>query len=141
MTVLSGVPYSARVLGRPTVREWLPLISLAGALVGFLAGILLNVGTPLLYTIPVGGQGIIPIPPSAVITFELTMLGLIISTFLGVLWESAFPSYAPQYYDPLLTSGRIGVLFHCPADKEEAARAILSRMGAERIQRPERRPL
>lgn len=141
ISVLSGVPYPAHVLGRPIVWEKLPIISLSGALVGFLVGIFLNAGTPLLYTIRVGGQAIIPIPPTAVITYEFTMMGLIISTFLGVLWESFFPSYGPKYYDPLLTNGRIGVLFRCPVDKEDEARAILTAMGAERIQRPERRPL
>jgi hypothetical protein len=141
IAVLSGIPYPARVLGRPIVWERLPIISLSGALVGFLIGVFLNAGTPLLYTIRVGGQPIIPIPPTLVLTYEFTMMGLIVSTFLGVLWESFFPSYGPKYYDPLLTSGRIGVLFRCPADKEEAARAILTAMGAERIQRPERRPL
>lgn len=141
IAVLSGVPYPARVLGRPMVWERLPVISLSGAFVGFLIGIFFNVITPLSYPIRVGGQPIVPIPPTAVLTYEFTMMGLIVSTFLGVLWESVFPSYGPKHYDPLLTSGRIGVLFTCPADREEAARRILAAMGAERIQRPERRPL
>ncbi|MFQ5856243.1 MAG: quinol:electron acceptor oxidoreductase subunit ActD [Anaerolineae bacterium] len=141
IAVLSGVPYPARVLGRPMVWERLPWISLSGAFVGFLIGIFLNAGTPLLYTIRVGGQPIVPIPPSAVLTYEFTMMGLIVSTFLGVLWESFFPSYGPKYYHPLLTSGRIGVLFHCPAEQEDTARAILKAQGAERVYRPERRRL
>ncbi len=141
MVVVSGVPYPARVLGRPMVWERLPWISISGAFVGFLVGIFLNAGTPLLYTIRVGGQSIIPIPPSAVITYEFTMMGLIVSTFLGVLWESVFPSYGPKYHHRLITHGRIGILFRCPAEKEEATRAILKAQGAERVFRPERRPL
>lgn len=141
IVVLSGTPYPAQVLGRPMVWERLPWISLSGAFVGFLIGIFLNAGTPLLYTIRVGGQAIVPIPPSAVITYEFTMMGLIVSTFLGVLWESVFPSYGPKYHDRLVTHGRIGILFRCPAEQEEAARAILKAQGAERIHKPERRPL
>jgi len=141
MAVVSGVPYPARVLGRPMVWERLPWISLSGAFVGFLIGVFLNAGTPLLYTIRVGGQPIIPIPPSLVLTYEFTMMGLIVSTFLGVLWESFFPSYGPKYYDSVISHGRIGVLFRCPVDLEDAARAILSSRGAERVFRPERRTL
>lgn len=141
IAILSGMPYPASVLGRPMVWERLPYISISGAIVGFLIGVFLNAGTPLLYTIRVGGQPIIPVPPSAVITYEFTMMGLIVSTFLGVLWESVFPSYGPKYYDAEITNGRIGVLFRCPAAKEEAARILLEAMGAERIQKPERRPL
>lgn len=141
IAVLSSIPFPARVLGRPMVWERLPWISLAGAFVGFLVGIFLNAGTPLLYTIRVGGQAVIPIPPTLVLTYEFTMMGLIVSTFLGVLWESFFPSYGPKYYDRLLSHGRIGVVFRCPAEQEEAARAILQAQGAERVYRPERRPL
>ncbi|MFQ5593748.1 MAG: quinol:electron acceptor oxidoreductase subunit ActD [Anaerolineae bacterium] len=141
IVVISGVPYPAHVLGRPMVWERLPWISLSGAFVGFLIGVFLNAGTPLLYTIRVGGQAIIPIPPTAVITYEFTMLGLIVSTFLGVLWQSVFPSYGPKYHHRLVTHGRIGILFRCPAAKEQAARAILEDQGAEQIYRPERRPV
>ncbi len=141
MAVLSSMPLPPQVLGRPMVWERLPWISLSGAFVGFLIGIFLNAGTPLLYTIRVGGQPIIPIPPTAVLTYEFTMMGLIVSTFLGVLWESFFPSFGPKYYDRLLSHGRIGVLLRCPAHLEETVREILKAQGAERVYRPERRPL
>ncbi len=141
ITVISGVPYSHHALGRPKPWERLPFFSLAGALVGFGVGIFFNVGTPLLYSIRVGGQPLVPIPPSAVITYEFTMMGLIIATFLGVLWQSGFPTYSPKYYDPEIAMGRIGIFFRCPPAKEEQARAVLARCGAEKIQRAERRPL
>ncbi len=141
MVVISGVPYPAQVLGRPMVWEKLPWISLTGAAIGFMTGIFLNAGTPLLYPIHVGGQALIPIPPTAVLTYELTMMGLIISTFLGVLWESAFPSFGPKYYDPALTHGRIGILFQCPTQNEDELQEMLKAQGAERVYHPERRPL
>ncbi len=138
MVVLSGVPYPAQVLGRPMVWERLPWIALSGAFVGFLIGLFLNAGTPLLYPIRVGGQPLIPIPPSAVITYEFTMMGLIVSTFLGVLWESTFPSFGPKHYHPEITAGRIGVLFRCP-DEETAdlLRTQLAEHGAIEVIEPE----
>jgi hypothetical protein len=141
MSVVSGVPYPPHVLGRPMTWGRLPLISLGGALVGFAIGIFLNAGTPLLYSIRVGGQPLIPIPPTAVLTYEFTMMGLIVATFLGVLWESFFPSYGPKYYDPAIAAGRIGVLFRCPPAQEVPARSILTEHGAESIQKPEQRQL
>ena len=139
ISVVSGIPYPARVLGRPMTWERLPLISLGGALVGFAIGIFLNAGTPLLYSIHVGGQSLIPIPPTAVLTYEFTMMGLIISTFLGVLWESAFPSFGPKYYDPAIAAGRIGIILRCSSGQEVQARSILAEHGAESIRKPERR--
>ena len=141
ISVVSGVPYPAHVLGRPMTWERLPLISLGGALFGFAIGIFLNAGTPMLYSIRVGGQPLIPIPPTAVLTYEFTMMGLIVATFLGVLWESVFPSYGPKYYDPAIAAGRIGVLFRCSPAQEVLARSILTEHGAESIQKPEQRPL
>jgi len=141
MTVLSGLPYPARVLGRPMVWERLPLISISGAFVGFLVGVFLNAGTPLLYPIHVGGQALIPIPPSLVLTYEFTMMGLLVSTFLGVLWESTFPTYGPKRYDPSVTDGRIGVLFLCPQEQVEEFRSALQAQGAQKITEPEEKVL
>ena len=137
MSLLTNLPYPAEVLGRPMVWERLPLISLSGALVGFLIGIFLNVGTPLLYPIHVGGQPLIPVPPTLVLTYELTMMGLIVSTFLGVLWESTFPSRGPKRYDPRVSDGQIGVVFHCTRQAEPDIRSMLTELGADRIIEPE----
>ena len=137
MTVISGVPYPARVLGRPMVWERLPWIALSGAFVGFLVGLFLNAGTPLLYPIRVGGQPLIPIPPSAVITYEFTMMGLIVSTFLGVLWESTFPSFGPKYYHPESINGRIGMLIRCPEEQLPEIQEMLRAHGARDVFEPE----
>ncbi len=137
MTVLSGVPFPARVLGRPMVWERLPWIAMSGAFVGFLVGVFLNAGTPMLYPIHVGGQPLIPIPPSAVITYEFTMMGLIVSTFLGVLWESTFPSFGPKRYHPRISDGRIGIVFRCPAEDAEELTVLMQENGAEEVIEPE----
>ena len=137
VTVLSGIPYPEPVLGRPMTWERLPLIALSGAAVGFLIGIFLNVVTPLMYPIRVGGQPYVAIPPAAVITYEFTMMGLIVSTFLGVLWESAFPSFGTKHYHPQISDGRIGILFRAPKERLEEIVAMLRERGAEEIIEPE----
>lgn len=139
ITILSGVPYPAPILARPMVWERLPLISLSGAAMGFLIGLFFTAGTPRLYGIPVGGQPLIAVPPALIIIYELTMMGLLVSTFLGVLWESVFPSFGPKYYDAAIADGRIGVLLRCWPEQESQARSILAADGAERIEKPQRR--
>ena len=137
ITVISGAPYPLQVLGRPMVWERLPLIAISGAIVGFLVGIFLNVGTPLLYSIHVGGQPLVPIPPSAIITYEFTMMGLLVSTFLGVLWESVFPSYGPKQYHPKISDGRIAILFRCTPQEQGAMEKMLHQHGVEEVVNPQ----
>jgi hypothetical protein len=130
MTVISSVPFSDRILGRPMSWTHVPQIAIAGAVVGFLLATALNL-TPLLYPLHVGGMPLIPIPTSIVVTFELTMLGLLLSTFLGVAVETLSPSYGPRGYSPNVTNGEIGILYYCPTDLEKNAHSSLMDLGAK----------
>ncbi len=131
ISVISGVPFSEKILGRPMSWTRVPQIAIAGAFVGFLAASLLNFLTPNLYRMTVGGMPLTPIPTSIVVTFELTMLGLLISTFIGVFIETISPSYGPKGYHPKISDGYIGILFRCPANVEEKTCLELQDLGAE----------
>lgn len=139
MSVISGVPFSDRILGRPMSWTRVPQIAAAGAVVGFLLSMALNL-TPLLYPLHVGGMPLIPIPTSIVVTFELTMLGLLISTFLGVAIEAFSPSFGPKGYHPNVTNGEIGILFSCPPDLENNVHSALVELGAQHENRLEVSP-
>lgn len=141
ISVMSSLPYSTNILGRPSVRTRLPLISLVSAVLGLLAGIFFTVITPHLYIIRVGGQPIVPFPPTALLMYEFIMLLLIVGTFGGFLALNHFPSSEPQYYDPRLNDGRISILVECPADQRADAVAALEAHGAEDVHEPERREL
>lgn len=131
ISVISGTPFSEKMLGRPMAWTSIPLIGGAGAVVGFLVSVFLNFGTPLLYPIQVGGMGLQTIPTSIVLTFELTMLGLLISTFIGVLVETISPSYGPRGYDARVTDGQIAVLFSSGSELDASLHDALSHLGAE----------
>ncbi len=133
MNVISGIPVTERMLGRPTQWSNVPRLALGGAVGGFLLGLFLAVGTPSLYPIYVGEQPLIPIPPSVVVVFEMTMLGMLVSTFIGVFLDSRFPSYSPKEYVPEISDGRIAVFFECPADKEERFIKAMTSLGAESV--------
>ena len=133
MNVISGIPVTEAMLGRP--RQWtnVPRLALGGAISGLVVGLFL-VFTPLLYFIPVGGQPTIPGAPSVVVIFELTMLGLLISTFLGVFLDSTFPTYRPMEYVPEISDGKVAILFHCPLAKREKFAKAMSAHGAEKVE-------
>jgi hypothetical protein len=132
VNVISGIPVTEAMLGRP--RQWtnVPRLALGGALGGFMVAVFLVI-TPLLYFAPVGGQPQIPAPPSIIVMFEITMLGMLISTFLGVFLDSYFPSYRPMEYVPEISDGKIAVLFNCPDDERERFTQAMTAAGAEKV--------
>jgi hypothetical protein len=137
MTIVSGVPFSDKMLGRPVNWTRVPQIGAAGFLVGFVISLFLNFGTPLLYPIHVGGMPLLSIPTSLVLIFEISMLGLMISTFLGVIWESTFPSWGPNVYHPKISDGKIGLVFNCPPEVHAKVHEELAGLGAEWLHRTE----
>jgi hypothetical protein len=141
MNIISGIPVTQTMLGRP--RQWtnVPRLALGGAIAGFLAGAFLAFVVPNLYPIHVGGQGIVPGPPTIVVLFELTMLGMLASTFLGVFLDSHFPAYAPKEYVPAISDGRVAILFVCPEEHEAKFVKAMVDLGAESVQPAEAQKL
>jgi mono/diheme cytochrome c family protein len=139
ITIMSGIPYRAGMLGRTQTYERLVPIALFGAAGGLLTALFLTVGTPLLYPIHVGGQPLIPIPPSLIIVFELTMLGAMLATFAGILAESRFPFFGRRAYDVRITEGHIGLLARVDAALADRVEEILKAHGAHHLQRFEAR--
>jgi len=133
ISVISGVPYSPAILGRPMSWTSIGIFSILGALGGITASLLLNFGTPLLYPIRVGGMPLLSIPPTIVLTFELGMLGLMIATFIGVVLEMITPTYGPKAYNPKVTDGYIGVVFSAPRDMDDRVQAVVSELGGELV--------
>jgi hypothetical protein len=138
IVIMTGMPYPQEAFG--SEREWirLPYIVLAGAIAGFFVGIFLSVVTPSLYPLTVGGRPIVTGPPAAVITFVFTMMGTIVSTFLGVIWEMGFPSFDKKYYDRSVTSGHLAVVLFCTDSQESSVISIMEAHGGHHIHRAER---
>lgn len=137
VTVMSGVPYTPEMLGRRPVYKRLLPIAMIGAVGGLLAALFLTVVTPQLYPIEVGGQPLVPIPPSIIIVFEFTMLGALLATFGGFLAEIAFPSVGRTAYDPRITEGHIGVLAVVDESLAPQVEDILREDGAHHLQHTE----
>ncbi|RPI99974.1 MAG: DUF3341 domain-containing protein, partial [Chloroflexi bacterium] len=85
-----------------------------GMLVGILLAAFITIGTPALYPIRVGGQPLVPLPPSAIIFFELVALCTMLGVFFGFLMQNRFPILTRRMYDERITDGYIGVEVRAP---------------------------
>jgi Protein of unknown function (DUF3341) len=141
ISVLSGIPLKAEILGRPTPKTNVPRIGMLGAGLGMCFGIFLIQGVPLLYPLHVGGQSLFPIPPTFIITFEMTMLGLMGFSFIGMFIESSFPSFEAVDYVSEVSDGKIAVFFRCPDELQDKATSVLTSAGAESVKSVEAQKL
>ena len=133
MNVISGIPVKETILGRPAAHTHVSRIAISGAILGFLLGIFLIYGIPFLFPLDAGGQPFYPIPQGLIVCFEMTMLGLMGSAFLGMFVDSGFPSYTPKEYVPEISDGRIAVLFHCPSRERKKFTDALIKVGAQSV--------
>ncbi len=141
MNVISGIPVKNTILGRPPAITYVSRIGFMGAIMGMALGIFLIYGIPYLYPLLVGGQPIFPVPQGLIITFEMTMLGLMGFSFLGMFVDSGFPSYTPKQYTPEISDGKIALLFSCPTGEREKFTDALKEAGAESVEPVEARHL
>lgn len=141
MNVISGIPIKHTILGRPSAVTYVSRIGMFGAILGMFLGLFFIYGVKYLYPLQVGGQPIFPIPQGIIITFELTMLGLMGLSFIGMFVDSGFPSYTPKAYTPEVSDGKIAVLFSCPTGEQEKFIDTLKEAGAESVEPVEARHL
>lgn len=135
MNIISGIPVTEAMLGRPNAWSNVPRIAVGGSILGFGVGYFLAFVAPYLYPYPiqVGSQAYVPGPPSVVVLFEMTMLGMLLSTFLGVFLDSYFPNYRPMKYVPEISDGKIAILVECSHVDEKKITDTLKKWGAESV--------
>lgn len=120
--VLTGAPYPEGAFGEPPSRHKLYFFPIVGACCGFAVALLITAGTQLAYPMVQGGKPVLAIPPMLVIMYEGTMLGAILFTVLGIIFESRLPANLPAVYDPRISEGYVGVVVTAP--EERLSRAI-----------------
>jgi len=134
MEVISGIPILGKVLGRPKRHTNVARLALGGAGAGFLLGLFLAYGTPYLFNVHVGGQPLYPIPPGIILVFEMSMLGLMGTAFIGVFLESNFPVYRKLEYVPEVSNGKIAILFKCADSEKDKFIEAMRTLGAESVE-------
>lgn len=127
---LTDAPYPEGAFGERPERHRLYIFPFVGALIGITAGIILTSMTQMAYPLTQGGKPILSLPPMAVVTYETTMLGAIIFTVLGIIFESRLPRPKMGLYDTRITEGYIGVLVHAEEEQLPRVSGILTQAGA-----------
>ena len=128
--VLTGTPYPEGTFGEAEPVHKLYRFPLIGAACGFIVGMLLTAGTQLAFPLVTGGK-----PPMAIIMYEGTMLGAILFTVFGIIFESRLPRLFMGAYDTRITEGHIGVVISGDEDQMDSAESVLRDAGAEDVKR------
>ncbi|MCE2465137.1 MAG: DUF3341 domain-containing protein [Dehalococcoidia bacterium] len=132
---LTGAPYPEGAFGEKESSHRLYVFPFVGALCGLTAGILLTSMTQMAYPLVTGGKPILSLPPMAIVTYEGTMLGAILFTVLGIIFESRLPRPSLGLYDDRITEGYVGVLVECEPEEVDRVEQVLTQAGAEDIKR------
>jgi hypothetical protein len=135
LDIYSGTPYPEGAFGEVDPPHRLFMFPLVGAMIGFAIGLLWTAGTQISYPLVTGGKPLLSIPPMTIIMYENTMLGAIIFTVLGVLFESRLPKRDLGLYDERITEGYIGILVDCPEERADQAETVMNAAGAEEIKK------
>lgn len=130
LKVLTDTPYPPGAFGEEPERHRLYVFPFVGAACGFSVGLLLTIGTQLAYPMVTGGKPILSIPPMINVMYEGTMLGAILFTVLGILFESRLPDLSAAPYDRRITEGYLGVLVTRADGRASAAEQALRQAGA-----------
>ena len=137
LDIYSGSPFPEGSFGEYDPPHRLFMFPLVGAMIGFALGLLFTAGTQISYPLVTGGKPLLSIPPMTIIMYENTMLGAIIFTVLGVLFESRLPKRSLGLYDTRITEGYIGILVDCPEERAAQAESVMKAAGADEVKREE----
>ena len=133
--VLTGTPYPEGTFGEGEPVHKLFRFPLFGAASGFILGLAFTVGTQLAFPLVTGGKPILSIPPMAIMMYELTLLGAILFTVGGIIFESRLPRLFMGAYDTRITEGYIGIAVTTDEENIPSAEDALKRAGAEDLKR------
>ena len=106
--VLSSTPYPEGAGGERHTKHRLFAFPFAGAACGLAIGITWTVGAQLTLPIITGGKPVVALPAIIQIIYEGTLLGAVLFTVIGVLFESRLPD-GVGLYDDRISDGYVGV--------------------------------
>tara|TARA_B100000749_G_scaffold215810_1_gene170652 strand:+ start:194 stop:703 length:510 start_codon:yes stop_codon:yes gene_type:complete len=132
---LTDAPYPEGAFGEREEKHKVYVFPFIGALLGLTSALLLTTMTQVAYPMVTGGKPIISLPPMAVISYEGTMLGAILFTVLGIIFESRLPKLKKGLYDTRITEGYIGVLVNAEETQHDRVANVLNQAGAVDVKR------
>jgi hypothetical protein len=127
--VLSATPYPEGAFGEQTIKHRLFTFPFAGAACGLAIGLAWVIGAQVSLPIVTGGKPIVAFPAIIQILYEGTMLGAVLFTIIGVLFESRLPD-GIGLYDERIADGYIGISVMTETERMQEARTVLNGAGA-----------
>jgi Protein of unknown function (DUF3341) len=117
IVVMSPEPFDEYAFSRVDRKTVMPWIAALGGLIGGIAGYLLAWYTQSAYPLVTGGMPIVAKWPTGIVTYELTMLGAILSTLGTLLITARLPNWGePAVAEPGVSDGKILIGVIDPSD-------------------------
>lgn len=137
IAVLSGEPYEEYGFGKRDNVTRMPWVAALGGLVGGLSGWWFVAFSQKTYPMISGGMNLVTKWPNGIITYELTMLGIILTTLLVLLITARIPDWSGRkLYDPAISNGRILIgVTNPPENAREELEKRLAAAGAEVVKK------
>ncbi len=134
MKLVSDTPYPHGVLFDDHTPTPLWKFALMGGMLGFCVGVALAGGTNVLMNLPVGGKAPFSVPAVAVLTYEITLLGAVLGTVIGMLWMQGLPDWRKLAYDTDISRGKIGLLVRCSEENQASmVEEMMRNCGAKKV--------
>ena len=130
---LTDAPYPEGSLGEREEPHRLYLYPFIGALLGLTSGVMITAMTQVAYPLVTGGKPILSLPPMAIICYEGTMLGAILFTVLGIVFESRLPKFQLGIYDNRITQGLLGLRVNAESERSHEVMQIMNAAGAVEV--------
>ena len=130
LKTLTDSPYPEGAFGEEPERHRLFVFPFIGAACGLAMGLLITIATQLSYPIVTGGKPLLSIPPMINVMYEGIMLGAIMFTVAGIIFESRLPYLSGTPYDPRISEGLLGVLVTRTNGRLPDAERLLREAGA-----------
>jgi hypothetical protein len=128
--ILSGAPHADAISGEPPLRHRLFAFPLLGAAAGFALGFLFTMWTQLSFPSGINGESVLSLPPTAMIIYEAVLLGAIVFTVLGMIFESRQGEPCHEQYARSINDGYLGVLVSCDTQQVDMVKGLFREVGA-----------
>lgn len=141
ITIFSPIPLGHEIdhaLGER--KNYIKYLAFIGAVVGFILGIVLTLGTAALYVLPRGGRAIFPVTPTLLLSYETAILLGVQFTLMGFLVFAKLPSFKEKFYDPEVAIDSFGLLVDgVREDKFGDIEKVMREYGANEVKRIEKK--
>ena len=124
--VLTGSPYPEGAFGEKDPVHHIYVFPIIGVLMGLTMALVLTAGTQVAYPMVTGGKPILAFPAMTIICYEGTLLGAVLFTIIGIIFESRLPRLRLDPYDARINEGYIGLLVTTEEEKlDDMERALI----------------